>query len=450
MRDPVQHRRGGVAGDQVLDRERAARRAAHRRPAARRVAAGRRRLPSLVLAAVRLAQVGGGDGRVGLDLARRVPTAMTLPKSSTKICWQTDIIRSIRCSMTTTLVCAARLGDQLAEAGQLGLVQAAGRLVEQQQPRLARPGPGPSRPACAARGPAPTASRRPGRRRPAGPAPAMRPVAQPPLVAVRPGQRRACADQKPARRWLAAPIMTFSSTVRPANRPVPWSVRAMPSPASLCGRSRASGRPPKLIVPACGRTKPHRTFSSVVLPAPFGPMIPVTWRPAAVSETSSSAVRPPNRTVTPRTSRTPLGRCQAAAAAPKPGMNRYSSAYCLADMGPTGGTEPRFTATQAAAQAMSVDFRSQTETRAPPARLRRQRAAPGAARPRAAASSVSVSPSGASTVSRGMLVAAGRALVDDHHRQAEPGRLPHEPVARTSPSARSRAPPGRPPGRPAP
>ena len=40
------------------------------------------------------------------------------------------------------------------------------------------------------------------------------------------------------------------------------------------------------------------------MPAPFGPMIPVTLRGAAVSDTSSSAVRPPNRTVTSLTSST--------------------------------------------------------------------------------------------------------------------------------------------------
>jgi hypothetical protein len=46
-------------------------------------------------------------------------------------------------------------------------------------------------------------------------------------------------------------------------------------------------------------------FSSVVFPAPLGPMIPVTWRGAALIDTSSSAVSPPNCTVTPLTSSTP-------------------------------------------------------------------------------------------------------------------------------------------------
>jgi hypothetical protein len=34
-------------------------------------------------------------------------------------------------------------------------------------------------------------------------------------------------------------------------------------------------------------------------------VIPVTWRGAALSDTPSSAVRPPNRTVTPLMSSTP-------------------------------------------------------------------------------------------------------------------------------------------------
>src|SRR5580698_3959880 len=56
--------------------------------------------------------------------------------------------------------------------------------------------------------------------------------------------------------------------------------------------------------PSSGRMKPHSTFSSVVLPAPFGPMTPTTWRGGTASDTALSAVRPPKRTLTSRTSRT--------------------------------------------------------------------------------------------------------------------------------------------------
>src|SRR5690606_26307881 len=62
------------------------------------------------------------------------------------------------------------------------------------------------------------------------------------------------------------------------------------------------GRPLKVIVPRWGLTTPVITLNSVVLPAPFGPMRPVTLWGAIVSPTSESAARPPNRTVTPSTS----------------------------------------------------------------------------------------------------------------------------------------------------
>src|SRR5437762_8216124 len=50
--------------------------------------------------------------------------------------------------------------------------------------------------------------------------------------------------------------------------------------------------------------KPHRTLSRVVLPAPFGPITPRTCRGGTASETASSAVSPPKRTVTSRASST--------------------------------------------------------------------------------------------------------------------------------------------------
>src|SRR5580700_8670986 len=51
---------------------------------------------------------------------------------------------------------------------------------------------------------------------------------------------------------------------------------------------------------------PHSTLSSVVLPAPFGPITPRMCRGGTASDTESSAVSPPNRTVTSLTSRTEL------------------------------------------------------------------------------------------------------------------------------------------------
>ena len=55
---------------------------------------------------------------------------------------QTDIIRSIRCSITSTSASLAIEAISVAELGQLVLGQAAGWLVEQQQPGLASQGTG--------------------------------------------------------------------------------------------------------------------------------------------------------------------------------------------------------------------------------------------------------------------------------------------------------------------
>jgi hypothetical protein len=51
--------------------------------------------------------------------------------------------------------------------------------------------------------------------------------------------------------------------------------------------------------------KPQTTLNRVVLPAPFGPMTPSTSFGSTRSETASSAVRPPKRTVTPVASNRP-------------------------------------------------------------------------------------------------------------------------------------------------
>src|SRR5215469_11185852 len=115
----------------------------------------------------------------------------------------------------------------------------------------------------------------------------------------------ASAAQKPARPWQLAAAITFSQTVSPGHRPTVWRVRASPSAPSLCALSPVRSVPPKVSRPASGRTNPHSTLSRVVLPAPFGPMTPVTWQGAAANDTESSAVSPPKRTVTSRMSSTP-------------------------------------------------------------------------------------------------------------------------------------------------
>ena len=110
---------------------------------------------------------------------------------------------------------------------------------------------------------------------------------------------RAAPTPRPARRRRSAPAMTFSSAVSPANRPTPCSVRAMPEAGELVrADAAAAARRATRRRRRPARTKPQMTLNSVVLPAPLGPMTPTTSPGETVSETSSSAVRPPKRTVT--------------------------------------------------------------------------------------------------------------------------------------------------------
>ena len=83
-----------------------------------------------------------------------------------------------------------------------------------------------------------------------------------------------------------------------------------------CGRTRSSAAPSKRTVPASARTKPQMTLKSVVLPAPLGPITPTTSPGATASDTSSRAVNPPKRTVTPATSSPITQGCCSAAAHP--------------------------------------------------------------------------------------------------------------------------------------
>src|SRR5205085_5913014 len=52
--------------------------------------------------------------------------------------------------------------------------------------------------------------------------------------------------------------------------------------------------------PALGGITPEMALKKVVLPAPLGPMMPTSSPPSIATETPSTAVRPPKRTVTSR------------------------------------------------------------------------------------------------------------------------------------------------------
>src|SRR6516225_11541842 len=65
--------------------------------------------------------------------------------------------------------------------------------------------------------------------------------------------------------------------------------------------------PSSVTRPRVGFSSPVTTLNSVVLPAPLGPIKPVMRPASALSDTSSTAIRPPNLTVTPVSSRRAIG-----------------------------------------------------------------------------------------------------------------------------------------------
>ena len=226
-------------------------------------------------------EVGLQHGRVVAHLGRRA-RRRSPGRSRGRRCGRRPITRSMWCSTSITASGRVRRADQLAELVHLVVGQAAGRLVEQQQLGLGDERAGQRDPLLHARR---AGCRGSGRRRRARPAP--RAPRWPARAAPRssrsgagqPEQRRA----KPARACRSAPTITFSSTVSPANSPRPWSVRAMPRPASSCGRTgRAPAAPAQR--PGSGRTKPQTTLKSVVLPAPLGPITPGTSPASTASE----------------------------------------------------------------------------------------------------------------------------------------------------------------------
>ena len=105
----------------------------------------------------------------------------------------------------------------------------------------------------------------------------------PPRPAPRPAARSASASsasgpmQRPrgrtARSRVCAPTSTLSSTLRLPNTRPCWNVRARPSAAS-----RSAARPvivcrANATLPASGDSSPVTRLNTVVLPAPFGPMM---------------------------------------------------------------------------------------------------------------------------------------------------------------------------------
>src|SRR5205823_9533443 len=90
-----------------------------------------------------------------------------------------------------------------------------------------------------------------------------------------------------------SPTITFPAAESPAKSRMFWKVRATPR-AAIWWAGRPSMRwSPSRMVPPPGRKRPETTLSSVVLPAPFGPMRPWTSPSPTVKVTPSRARTPP-------------------------------------------------------------------------------------------------------------------------------------------------------------
>src|SRR5215211_4196943 len=101
---------------------------------------------------------------------------------------------------------------------------------------------------------------------------------------------------KPRARNSGSATSTFSSAVNSSNSVMIWKERASPRAAILCGDKPVTSSPAMRTEPRAGFTRPVRTLKKVVLPAPFGPMMPCNSPGSTANEMSSSTTRSPKRT----------------------------------------------------------------------------------------------------------------------------------------------------------
>ena len=86
----------------------------------------------------------------------------------------------------------------------------------------------------------------------------------------------------------SAASRTFSCTERSGKTLETWNVRPRPARVRRYGGRLETSRPCSSTLPAVGRTSPESRLKSVVLPAPFGPMIPTNSPARTSSETSAT------------------------------------------------------------------------------------------------------------------------------------------------------------------
>ena len=82
-----------------------------------------------------------------------------------------------------------------------------------------------------------------------------------------------------------APAITFSTTVMAGKGCTTWKVRAMPRAEIWNGFRRWIGSPLCRISPELAGCTPVMMLTSVLLPAPLGPIRPTIWPGSSVSET---------------------------------------------------------------------------------------------------------------------------------------------------------------------
>src|SRR5919108_3625696 len=96
-----------------------------------------------------------------------------------------------------------------------------------------------------------------------------------------------------------AATSTFSRTLSPPNRCACWKLRAMPARARRAAFQWVTSDPSTTTDPLSGRSNPVMQLTSVVLPAPLGPIRPTISRRPTSRSTSFSAWTPWNERETP-------------------------------------------------------------------------------------------------------------------------------------------------------
>ena len=121
---------------------------------------------------------------------------------------------------------------------------------------------------------------------------------RPPAPATAVGARQdQVAHERPPARGLGRDQQVLL-IVNSSKSSTPWN-GGRSDLARRCGGHFVIERPSSSIAPV-ERTRPLTASMKVVLPAPFGPMIPVRRPPSIASERRSTAVTPPKRTVSSR------------------------------------------------------------------------------------------------------------------------------------------------------